>query len=98
MKKSNCLQFVQTMESQQIENGTLVERLNNYKKMSLKKYAQWLSKETGESFSPHEALYGTHAILTLLLSVFTIEMPLLVRILAFIWFGISVYQCKHIGD
>ncbi len=98
MKKNASLQLVQVIETPKIKNETLFIRLYNYKTNAMKRYAKWLSKETGESFTPHETLYGTQAVLSLILSIFTINMPLLIHLLILIWLGISIYQCKHIED
>lgn len=98
MKKNDYLQLAQMMETNPMKSESLISQLCHYKTNVLKKYAKWISEKTGESFTPHEALYGTNAIFSLILSTFTLGMPLPIRLLMLLWLGTSIYQCKHFGD
>lgn len=92
----------QSTMMQRLENEKIWHQLNanvkSFVNCATSNYAHFLSKLIGEPINTNDAIHATHTIIAMIASVFPIGIPLTIRILLITWLGISIYQCRHIGD
>lgn len=73
----------------------------NYAKSILMNHAEriagFLSVLVEEEISPLQVLYIFQAVLSFIVLVFSVCVPLLVRLLMLAWFIFSLRQCKRAG-
>ncbi len=50
-----------------------------------------------ETVTPHQALCILNLIVALIMVVFPVDMPILLRLIFAVWFGASFFQCKNAG-
>lgn len=75
-------------------------RIDYVKKLMMnraERFAGFLSMLVEEEISPLQGLYILQAVLSFTVLVFSVYVPLVVRLLMLVWFVFSLRQCKRAG-
>ncbi len=63
----------------------------------IERMAKFVSFIMEEEISPLQLWYLLQTVLSFMVLVFSVGVPILVRLVLLAWFALSVWQCKRIG-